>query len=162
MHLLFVRHAAAEPAGKHGLADSDRPLTEAGAQKFRTVTRPLAKLIDKPRAIFSSPLLRARQTADILAKAWRGIDVDILPGLADGDWPAIWDTACNFSDEDTIVLVGHEDWLSNLTAELLGGTVGSAFAYRKGGLALLEVGRKTKDRATLVWFLPARVLRRLD
>ena len=162
MHLLFVRHAAAVPAGKHGLADADRPLTDRGAKKFKPVARQLAKLIEKPRAIFSSPLVRARETAEIVAGAWRGGVVGVLPALADGDWSAIWNAVRRFSDEDTIILVGHEDWISNLTAELLGSTKGSAFAYRKGGLALLEVRRNYRDRATLVWFLAPHVLRRLD
>jgi len=161
MHLLFLRHGVAVPAGRSGLADADRPLTAGGAKKLKPVARQLAKLIEKPRAILSSPLLRARQTADVVAGAWRGIDVDVLPALADGDWSAIWDTVRRFSDEDTVLLVGHEDWISSLTAKLLGSTAGSAFAYRKGGVALLEVRRKSKHRATLVWFFPPRILRRL-
>jgi phosphohistidine phosphatase len=149
------------PAGKRGLADADRPLTADGAKKLKPVARQLAKLIDKPRAIFSSPLVRARQTAEVVARAWRGIDVDILPALAGGDWSAIRDAVRQFGDQATVLLVGHEDWISNLTAKLLGSTAGPSFAYRKGGMALLEVQRKHKDRATLVWFVPPRVLRRL-
>jgi phosphohistidine phosphatase len=160
MHLLLIRHAHAVPAHK-GLVDADRPLSDRGIKRFKPVVSQLARLIDKPRAICSSPLLRARQTAELVAGAWRRVDIDILPALVQGDWPAIWSNLRQFSDDDTIILVGHEDWISTLTAHLLASTAGPAFAYRKGGLALLEVQRKHSDRATLVWFIPPRILRRL-
>lgn len=162
MQLLFVRHASAVPADEYRGPDAERPLTERGRSRFKPVTRQIAKLIDKPRAIFSSPFLRGRQTAEMLAEVFHGVDVGILPALVDGNWEAVWRTLRQHDDDDTVLLVGHEDWMSSLTARLLGSAAGASFAYRKGGIALLDVPSEDRNHATLVCFLPPRVLRRLE
>lgn len=161
MHLLFVRHASAVPIDESSGRDAERVLSDRGKRRFEPVARQIAKLIDEPRAIFASPLVRARETAEMVAKAFGSVEVGLLPALVDGDWDTLWNTLRQFDDDDTVVLVGHEDWISTLTARLLGSAAGPAFAYRKGGLALLDVPSEGKNRATLVWFIPPRVLRRL-
>jgi phosphohistidine phosphatase len=138
MHLLLIRHAIATPAV--GTRDEDRPLTPEGEQRFRDTARMLARVAQKPAAILSSPLLRARQTAAIAAQAWGDIRPKVVPALADGRWPEICRALAAHDDADTVALVGHESWLSTLTARFLGS--------RRGG--------------ALLWFIPPRVFRRLE
>ena len=67
MQLLIIRHAIAVPRGTPGIPDEDRPLTPEGEQKFREAAEGLAKLVDRPDALLTSPWLRAKQTAAIAA-----------------------------------------------------------------------------------------------
>jgi phosphohistidine phosphatase len=161
MRLLFVRHAIASPLGGRVTRDENRPLTEQGRRRFQRVAAGLVRLGPHPRAILASPLLRARQTAEILARAWGDQRPEITPALAQGDIRDIRRALAGFDDKDTVVLVGHENWMSEFTAQLLDGKSGRTFRYRKGGVALVEVEPGEGARGTLVWFIPPRVFRRI-
>jgi phosphohistidine phosphatase len=162
MRLLFIRHAIAVPADSFQGPDADRPLTDVGKQRFRRVAARLAQFAPRPAAILSSPLRRARETADLAARAWPKTKVTLVPALADGDWPSACEALVGFSRDDTVVLVGHEGWISAITARLLGCKRAGALAYRKGGVALLDIEDPASDKGTLLWFIPPRVLLRLD
>jgi phosphohistidine phosphatase len=161
MRLLLIRHAIAADLGRGIERDEDRPLTAKGRRRFQRVAAGLVRIAPKPRAILSSPLLRARETAELVARAWGDVRPKIAPVLADGDIPGILRRLAGFDEEDTVVLVGHEDWISEFTAHLLSGKSGSAFRYRKGGVALVEVKRGEAARGRLVWFIPPRVFREI-
>jgi phosphohistidine phosphatase len=162
MRLLFIRHAIAVDADGSGMRDEDRPLTSEGEQLFRQTARMLARVAPKPQAILTSPLLRARQTADISAHAWGDMRPTVVPALAEGDWPGIRRALASYKGDDTVALVGHESWMSTLTARLLGSDSHRAFDYRKGGVALIEVDDLEARGGTLLWFIPPRVFRRLE
>jgi phosphohistidine phosphatase len=160
MFVLLVRHAIAAPLGGKVKRDADRPLTARGRHRFHQVARVLSRLMPRPQAILTSPLLRARETALLACEAWHGPNPVVLPALVDGNWPAIRRRLAGFEDKDTVVLVGHEDWMSTLTARLLGSKSCKAFAYRKGGIAMLEV-HPADAKGTLIWFIPPRVFREM-
>jgi len=161
MFLLLLRHGIAAPLGGKVTRDEDRPLTTEGARRFRQVAAALVRLAPKPRAILTSPLLRARQTAEIAAEGWGDLCPEVLPALRTGDPRGLRKALGRFSDDDTVLLVGHEDWISELAAHLLGGQSGRAFRFRKGGVALIELESAEATRGTLIWFIPPRVFRRL-
>ena len=164
MILYLVRHAIAVESGTPGYADEDRPLTEEGIERMQRAARGLARLIDPPDLIASSPLLRAKQTAEILAVALQSRD-----GVS--EWPALIPSAAaskvlpqikgQNGDSGAILLVGHEPHISLLTA-LLMGTAPHAFAYKKGGVCALECPAKiTQGSAKMMWFLTPKQLRQL-
>lgn len=165
MHILLIRHAIAAPLGKPAKRDEDRPLTELGTRRFRKVAQALREIAPKPRAILTSPLVRARQTAEILAEVWADADsaqrVALEDALIDGDWDGICRALDAFHGDDTVVLVGHESWISKVTARLLDAKAGRAFAFRKGGVAFVEVEEPRAGHGTLLWFIPPRVFRKL-
>lgn len=161
MRLLLIRHAIAAPLGGKLVRDADRPLTAQGQRRFRPVAAGLVRVAPRPRAILSSPLLRARQTAELAAQAWGELRPEILPALTKGDEGAIRRALAGFADTDTIVLVGHEPWLSRLTGRLLGSRSGRGFRFRKGGVALIEVHAGQPACGALLWFIPPRVFRYL-
>ena len=161
MRLLFIRHAIALPA-TGDMRDEERPLSPEGKRRFEQVGRKLAQVAPHPVAILTSPLLRARQTAAIAASAWGGIRPVVVPALADGDWPGISRALAAYEGKSTIALVGHETWLSTLTARLLDSRDRRAFDYRKGGTALIEVENLQACKGALLWFMPPRVLRRME
>ena len=160
MRLLFIRHAIAIPSGG-GMPDEDRPLTRAGEQSFRQTARMLARVLGRPRAILTSPLLRAQQTATLAAEVWGDMRPIVVPVLAEGDWPGVCRALATYKTDDTIALVGHETWVSTVTARFLGSRTYRAFGYRKGGVALIDAEDLEACRGTLLWFIPPRVFRRL-
>jgi phosphohistidine phosphatase len=159
MRLLLIRHAIAAPLGGKIVRDADRPLTAQGRRRFLRVAAGLVRVAPRPRAILTSPLLRARRTAELAAQAWGELRPHVVPALAEGDEVGIRHALAAFADTDAIVLVGHEPWLSRLTGRLLGSRSGRGFRFRKGGVALIEVDPTEPDHGTLLWFIPPRVFR---
>jgi len=160
MRLLFIRHAIAAPA-EGDMRDEDRPLTAEGEKSFRHTARMLARVARKPRAILTSPHKRAQQTAAIAAEPWADLDPILVPALGAGDWPAICRVLSTYDSEDTIALVGHESWISTITARFLGSRSHRAFDYRKGGAALIDAEDLGACKGSLLWFIPPRIFRRL-
>jgi phosphohistidine phosphatase len=159
MRLLIIRHAIAVERGTPGIADEDRPLTRKGIRRFRAAARGLTRLLPRPDAIFTSPLLRARQTARIVAKAWRGPDPVEAVGLAGGEFEEVAETVAGFAEEALVAIVGHEPQLSEVLARLVGGAEPERLVFKKGGAALLNVPGRLEEGGALLFFLPPRVLR---
>jgi phosphohistidine phosphatase len=161
MRLLIIRHAIAVDRGTPDIADEERPLTRRGIRRFRSAARGLARLVPKPDAIFTSPLLRARQTARVAARAWGGPKPEETGALAGGEFEEVAVTLSGFSDE-TVVIVGHEPQLSAVLARLLGDAEADRVVFKKGGVALLDVPGRLEDGGTLLFYLPPKVLRQIS
>ena len=157
MKLLIVRHAAAAPAGTSGIADEDRPLTARGRKRFKKAARGLAEIMPTPDLLLVSPLLRARETAEIAGKAW-GLKATPEPLLAGGSPEALLAAVAAHSKHAAVVLVGHEPDLSRLLAYVTGG-LGERMPFKKGGAALVELDDDAAGSGRLVWFMPPRLLR---
>ena len=83
MKVLLVRHAIAVDRDTPGISDHLRPLTEEGAARFRKTARSLADLLT-PDLLLTSPLLRAKQTAEILSAQWPAVPVKESEALGNG------------------------------------------------------------------------------
>jgi len=158
MKLLLLRHAIAVPAETSGIADEDRPLTSKGRKRFKKAARGLAAIVSTPDLLLASPLLRARETAEIAGKAW-GLKAMPEPLLAGGTPESLLAAVAAHSKLAVVVLVGHEPDLSRLVAHLLGGD-GGRLPFKKGGAALVELDDTTSS-GRLIWFMPPRLLRTL-
>ena len=161
MRLVIIRHAIAVPQGTPGVADDQRPLTPEGEKKFVRAARGLVRITDLPRGVLTSPLPRARRTAEIAAAAWKGVSVTNVPALVDGDLEALEQALVGYPDDSTLALVGHEPNVSALLAHVLGTPAEDRLAFKKGGAALVEVAGDLDQGGRLVWFLPPRILREL-
>jgi phosphohistidine phosphatase len=163
MRLLIVRHAIAVPRGTPGVVieDDARPLTRRGVKRFRLAARGLARLLPPPDALLTSPLARARHTAELLAAAWGGVRVTDEPALAGGDLDALAPALDAHRRRGLVAIVGHEPHLSQALARLLGTGYAQRLEFRKGGAALVDLPGAFARGGALVWFLPPRVLRRL-
>jgi phosphohistidine phosphatase len=112
--------------------------------------------------IFTSPLVRTKQTAELLAAA---LDpkptVKPLDALAPGHTAsAVMTQLAKLAKRRRIALVGHEPDLGELAAYLLGAQ--RAVPFKKGGICRIDVQGLTSKRAgSLTWFLPPKVLRKL-
>ncbi len=161
MRLLLIRHAAAVPRGTPGVLDDERPLTPRGSAKFRVAARGLARIADRPDLLLTSPLPRARVTAEIAARAFKRVKPRIEPVLAHGSVDSILAALQTHPPDATVAIVGHEPALSDLLARLLGGTQGDRFAFKKGGAVLVDLPDGPSARGRLIWFVKPRILRAL-
>jgi len=161
MRLLVVRHAIAVPHGTPGVAENDRPLTPEGEVKFREAAKGLARVLDRPDAILTSPWLRARQTAAIAAEAWDGPEPKQTSALASGSFEAQAEVLDKYSEGATVAIFGHEPWVSELLARLLGTRQDQRLTFKKGGAALVDVPGHLADGGALLWYLPPKLLRKL-
>ncbi|MDD2427790.1 MAG: histidine phosphatase family protein [Eubacteriales bacterium] len=110
MNVCLLRHGIAEP---HSSApDAKRELTDKGRKKLAKDIPDYMRIIGPDPVIWSSPLKRAWQTAEMLAEAYGGIEVVEIAALADGDYEVL-DRALRDADQSrNYVLVGHEPYLS--------------------------------------------------
>ncbi|MCW8829384.1 MAG: histidine phosphatase family protein [Gammaproteobacteria bacterium] len=165
--LLVVRHAIAlerEEAAAHGLSDGKRPLTGKGRQRMEQTAAGIRSLCDRPVLILSSPLLRAHQTAEILAAHYQDPTLVLCDELAPSHPPTRLVRVLQKQQSDgLLVVVGHEPQLSTLVALLLCGQEQAFITLKKGGAALLEFTQGVNNgSATLNWLLQPKQLRQLN
>jgi phosphohistidine phosphatase len=137
MQLWLVRHAVGVDREDFTGPDAERPLTEKGRRRFRDFCDWLADQTEMPEVVVTSPLVRAADTAAILAKAARlkksnVLSTDLLaPGV---DLTALLELVHEQSAE-RIAFVGHEPDTSQMLGELIGG---GDFDFGKGFIAAIE------------------------
>ena len=164
VHLYLIRHAPAfERDRKRWPDDGLRPLTPEGVRKFRKAAAGLGCLAETVACVLTSPLARARQTAEILSAVTRWPHAQPRQELAPGNTPEQVLAMLRGEKAESIVLVGHEPGLSELVAaSLCGPGARLACELRKGGAACLEFPSTVRaDRARLRWLLTPKVLRAL-
>ena len=161
MQLLIIRHAIAVPRGTPGIPDPDRPLTPEGEKKFREAARGLARLVERPNALLTSPWRRAKQTAAIAAEAWGRLEPEETAALAGGSFEDQAAALDRYPGDATVAVVGHEPYVSDLLARLLGTRHEDRVEFKKGGAALVDVPGRLAAGGQLVFFLPPKVLRKL-
>ena len=160
MRICLVRHAIAVERGTAGYDELvQRPLTAQGRQRMEAETPGLRELFS-PQVIITSPLLRARQTADILLAAYGLPKARISEALASGDNTQLLSDLID-SEADAVMLVGHEPHMSATFSWLLTGDDERVTAtFKKGGAALLTCdGEPRAGRCTLEWLIQPAALR---
>lgn len=149
---LVLRHARAEDRAPSGL-DADRRLTEAARVSMARGAAGLARIIHDPRTVVTSPLARARETADIVSAAFGGIPVEEVDVLASGSRPdEIMAWLAGRPVQRNLVLVGHEPDLGRLVSYALAASARSFYPMRQGEACLLEFPEIPRaGNATLEW-----------
>jgi phosphohistidine phosphatase len=133
--LLLLRHGIAEERSPE-LPDAGRALTASGRARTEAVVAQLLRLELGCGALFSSPLRRARQTAELACAAGLAPALRLAEGLAPGGDP--WPLLAGLPAGQRLALVGHEPDLGLLAAALIGARPGTV-ALKKAGVALLEL-----------------------
>jgi phosphohistidine phosphatase len=170
MQVILFRHGIAvdaQEAADKGIKEHDRPLTRPGIARTAEAVEGLHALVKSVDLIAHSPLVRARQTADILAKAYpsaRRVETRTLrPGTAAETLAQFVAQRASSGAPDTVILVGHEPDLSLWAAWATTGERRSLFSLKKAGACLIEFEGKPQAAAgRLLWLLPAGVLRKLS
>ncbi len=157
MIVYFVRHGIAEDADAWHGSDAERPLTDKGRAKMAAIGKRLAELEIEPDAILTSRLVRARQTAEILAKAV-GADgcVQDDERLAGGfDLRRLGAIIKERADAQCLIVVGHEPDMSAVIGHAIGD---GRVEMKKGAVACVEFGDPTSPRGELLWLATPRIL----
>jgi phosphohistidine phosphatase len=167
MQLLVIRHAIAEDKdafAQTGRPDSERPLTKHGRKVMARVAKGLRRQVKSIDVLAASPLVRAAQTAAIVAREYGEIFVDSVPALApDGAPAALASWLRTHRDAEVVAVVGHEPHLGMLVTWLMTGARESHVTIDKGGACMLEIeGQPGARSATLVWSLTPDVLVKLS
>jgi phosphohistidine phosphatase len=159
--LYLVRHAIAEERGDEWPDDDLRPLTREGIRRFTQAVRGFLTLEQAPQRILTSPLVRARQTAELLAAGTEPpVPLVVMDELSPGESPGdVLTQVRKLSDYESLALVGHEPDLGYLAAHLVGAK--HPMPFKKGGMCRIDVTWGRPPRGTLAWFLPPKALRRL-
>lgn len=163
MQALLVRHAIAEDAAAFQGADRDRPLSADGRRRFRRGAEAIAAQVPDLALVATSPLVRARQTAELIVAASARAVLHEAAALApEGSCAEVLAWLAGGHAAPALALVGHEPNLSLLEGLLLTGRERTLAEFRKGGAALLDFpGRIAAGGAVLVWHLTAGQLREL-
>jgi phosphohistidine phosphatase len=155
MKLYFLRHGIAADREEWNGSDFDRPLTREGRDRMQREAKTLARLNLAPEAILTSPLVRAKETAEIAADA---LHVRAEPDERLGpqfDVQRLGEIVREHIGGDSLMLVGHEPNMSETVGEIVGG---ARVDLKKGGLALVELNDYDDLAGDLVWLLPPKVL----
>src|SRR5215216_7670201 len=165
MNLYIVRHAIAVQRGTPGYDDdSQRPLTDAGRKKMKKIVKGLYGLDLGFDAILTSPYVRARDTAKILAKEFEMKDQVAFSDnlIPPGNFEKLIQEIHEKYDVKSLALVGHEPMLSGLISWLTTGNTDMRLTLKKGGVAYLSTDNLYQDgRATLEWLLTPALLVKL-
>ncbi len=162
MLLFILRHAHAEEGVKR-LPDFERRLTDKGRSQARVMGRFIAGLDERPETILTSPLVRAEETARLVAKEMK-VGVPITESfLACGMTPEI---ACEglypYLRLHAVLITGHQPDLGVLVAWLLGIVRGGGIEMRKGALCILEMDRLVAGAAVLKFHASPAMLAVVD
>lgn len=158
MQIFFMRHGSADRSKWSG-ADFDRPLTPEGREEIERSARRLREIGLRADRILTSPLVRARQTAEILANVLKleggpVVDERVDPAFDLGKLRSI---LSEYAGAEGILLVGHEPSFSEVVGTLIGG---GTVVCKKGSVARVDLETPESARGELVWLLQPKTLLR--
>jgi phosphohistidine phosphatase len=155
-----LRHGIAVEPDEWKGRDFDRPLTREGIERMQREARAIADLTLELDAIVTSPLLRARQTAEIVASQLKLRDEIVEDVRLAGGFDArrLSEILADHDKADAIMLVGHEPTMS----AAIGRSIGDAsIELKKAALAGVVFADASATRGTLICLIPPKVLSRL-
>jgi phosphohistidine phosphatase len=165
MNLYLVRHADALPVGEQGVtADADRPLSERGRQQAHLLAQGLKRLGVAVDQVLTSPLRRAVETAEELARTLQSSRLGVVncEALGPGTSPKKLAKHLLKVEGENIMLVGHEPGLSRCTAWLIGDK-DARLEFSKGGAACVLCDVLPQKKAgTLQWLFTSKWLKALS
>jgi phosphohistidine phosphatase len=160
IELYLVRHGLAAARGEAWPDDSKRPLTHKGMARLRREARALGKVGVSFDQVLSSPLVRARQTAEILADGCSSRPpLTLAEALSpSGTVAQVFEELGKHSRRRRIALVGHEPNIGELAAKLIGAR--APLEFKKGAICRIDVDTLPPARpGRLRWFLAPKMLR---
>lgn len=164
LHSLYlVRHGIAAERGDDWPDDAKRPLTSKGAARMREIAAGLRELGVEIDVVLTSPLVRAKQTAELLVEGLKPApSLNVVSALAPGIPPEKTAEALeSVRKAGAIALVGHEPDLGQFAAWLIGAK--APLPFKKGGVCRIDMPAAGGHGAgQLVWFATPKMLRALD
>jgi phosphohistidine phosphatase len=161
--IFIMRHGiAARKGSPPGSGDAKRPLTAKGKKRTEQIAAGLNRLGCEVDWIVTSPLVRAAQTAEIVAASLsKKVSVDVCAALRPGGSAEdLLSFMAKNPDRKSVLLVGHEPDLGELAGRLIGAGSKANLAFKKGGCCCIEFDRHpSRSTGHLLWWLTPRLLR---
>src|SRR5271155_4925524 len=164
MDLIILRHGEAGKSVMLTDKDAERALTVSGREEVKEVAECMRNLGLKFDAILTSPLKRARETAEIVAKTLRQAKaVELCDELKpEGDSSALYRRLSKLKPDSSVLVVGHEPYLSSMIGELIGGRTQVRIVLKKAGLAKVELtSTLPAPSGNLRWLLTPRLVKKV-
>ncbi|TKB91800.1 MAG: hypothetical protein E8D41_10015 [Nitrospira sp.] len=162
MDCVLLRHGIAVERDEWEGTDGDRPLTARGAKRVAQAAIGLSRLDVQPTHVFSSPLIRAIETANIVhsslpvCPALHVVD-ELLP---DASPHRLLSILRKLPPESCVLCIGHEPQLGMAASVFLSGRGSPSFPLKKSGACLIELSLPTKPgQGILRWWLTPGQLR---
>jgi phosphohistidine phosphatase len=151
MHIYFLRHGDASSDSR--FSDNERPLTDRGKLQATLVGTFLQRMKVVIDAAFSSPLKRAQDTGSIVISNISKQKVVLSEFLLNGSDPRQLFEQLNELRVSSVILIGHEPYLSEIISLLISGNRNVEIEFRKCSLALVDISIPIKQGAGLLKFL---------
>lgn len=166
MKIYIMRHGNARPLTEAGVStDDERPLTDLGRQEVAVMARVLQHLGGDPDLILSSPLVRARQTAEIVSEHFgKRVNVTQAVDLAPGGSPAgVLAQILRSGRPAETLISGHMPGVGMLAGFLAWNQPDAVIRFRTSGICLIELPNEqpAPGRGDLRWLIPPKVGERL-
>jgi phosphohistidine phosphatase len=156
MDLYLIRHADAKPLGEDGIrSDEERPLTDKGKDQSKTLAAILQKKGVQLGLVVSSPLVRARQTAEGMLAHWKAT----APALTECEEVSPGGKARKLSkflraqSADAIAIVGHIPGIAEYAAWLIGSKKAQLDLAKAGVAHIVCPDGPRKGEGTLQWLV---------
>lgn len=160
MQICLLRHGQAEPKGVLYPQDANRPLSQIGVEQIRAVAGALRKMGADFDLILTSPLLRTRETADIVADACgynKEPEQDETLGGSYRPELMLRSLETIPRDCERVLLTGHAPSLDRLIAFLISTDESCRVGLAPGGLAWVEIADLPMRNGILHWVVPPEI-----
>ena len=161
MRVFFMRHTDAQPLDPEGNdRDEDREINKAGEKRIIKEARGLRRLAIFPDRIFSSPLKRAVQSSELIAKELNfSGDIEAVDELSPLSDPGEIIEVLKELHDDQLLLVGHQPMLGQIISQLIGTGNSGNIGLKKGGFARVDVMNWNDDPpGQLRWLFTSKQL----
>jgi phosphohistidine phosphatase len=151
MHIFFLRHGDASSDSRYD--DSERPLTDLGMRQATMVGTFLQRMNVTIDSVISSPLTRAQETASIILSNFKNRQATVSELLLNGSDPRHLFEHLSQLKAPSVLLVGHEPYVSETISLLISGNRKADIEMRKCSLALVDVSIPIHQGAGVLKFL---------
>jgi len=161
MDIILMRHGRSGQRGSHEGPDEERPLTPDGLKRLKRALPGLLQVVPHIGRVVSSPLLRARQTAEVVAAGY-AVPLEELAALAPGGASQALSRWLARQHDEALLLVGHEPDLGQLASWYLTGSHESFLPLKKGAICMIHFdGKPAAAQGELRLLLTSAQLRRM-
>jgi phosphohistidine phosphatase len=168
LNLIILRHGEAGTRLSDPVKDQKRPLTQSGKKELVQVAKSLQHLNVKFNYILSSPLLRAFETAKIVAGEYNLVkQIEKYDELKpSGNQDLLYDKLKKLNTDSNILVVGHEPYLSNMISDIISNNNfnenKSNIILKKAGLSKIKITSTVpRLKGELSWLITPKILKKV-
>ncbi len=149
MLIVLVRHGIAQELTQN-IVDEERNLTTKGVKKFKKAAKGIGKLLEEydKKHLWTSPFVRAHQTAKIIAETLNISEITTYPFILDGNFSKLSTQIKSGTKFECLIIVGHEPTMSEWSKQLCG----IALPFKKGAAAAFSTKEEQFSEGRLLWF----------